>query len=57
MQVDREICKENGCNGRAFGRKARREKTIRPNDLTDAIQTSMDADLDAKYFMQTRKSQ
>ena len=57
MQVDEEICKGNKCNGRTFGRKARWEKTICPNGLTDVMQKNMDADLDAKYFMQTRKSQ
>lgn len=52
-----EICKENGCNGRAFERKARRKKTIRQNGLTNVMQKNMDADLDAKCFMQTRNNQ
>ena len=57
MQVNKEICKENERNGRTFGRKARWKKTICPNGLTEVMQKNMDADLDAKYFMQTQKSQ
>lgn len=50
MRTDMEICKENGRNGRAFERKARRKKTIRQNGLTNVMQKNMDADLDANVL-------
>lgn len=57
MRVDLKICKQNRCCGREFGRVTRWKKAIQQNGLTSVMQKSMDADLDAKYFMQTQKSQ